>query len=121
MNIVQREVFDPVLPILPFDDFDEVVNLANDSRYDLTAYVFTSDLHVAMRAIADIDFGEIYVNKRGPEQLQGFHTGYRLSAMGDDGPYGYERYLRRKRCTYITMASAHLQSSIPSRSDGPER
>jgi lactaldehyde dehydrogenase / glycolaldehyde dehydrogenase len=97
MDIVQREVFGPVLPIQPFDDFDEVVSLANDSPYGLTAYVFTSDLHKAMRAIDDIDFGEIYVNKIGPEQLQGFHTGYRLSGMGgDDGPYGYARYLRRK-------------------------
>jgi lactaldehyde dehydrogenase / glycolaldehyde dehydrogenase len=97
MEIVQREVFGPVLPIQPFDDFDEVAGLANDSPYGLTAYVFTSDLHRAMRAIDDIDFGEIYVNKIGPEQLQGFHTGYRLSGMGgDDGPYGYERYLRRK-------------------------
>jgi lactaldehyde dehydrogenase/glycolaldehyde dehydrogenase len=97
MDIVQREVFGPVLPIQPFDDFEEVLDLANDSRYGLTAYVFTSNLHRAMRAIDDIDFGEIYINKIGPEQLQGFHTGYRLSGMGgDDGPYGYERYLRRK-------------------------
>src|SRR5215212_8483047 len=97
MDIVQREVFGPVLPIQPFEDFDEVVDLANDSPYGLTAYVFTSDLHKAMRAIDDIDFGEIYVNKIGPEQIQGFHTGYRLSGMGgDDGPYGYERYLRKK-------------------------
>ena len=97
MDIVQREVFGPVLPIQPFDDFDEVIGSANDSPYGLSAYVFTSNLHKAMRAIEDIDFGEIYVNKIGPEQLQGFHTGYRLSGMGgDDGPYGYERYLRRK-------------------------
>ncbi len=97
MEIVQREVFGPVLPIQPFDDFEEVVDLANDSPYGLTAYVFTSNLHRAMRAIDDIDFGEIYINKIGPEQLQGFHTGYRLSGMGgDDGPYGYERYLRRR-------------------------
>jgi lactaldehyde dehydrogenase/glycolaldehyde dehydrogenase len=97
MDIVQREVFGPVLPIQPFDEFEEVVDLANDSRYGLSAYVFTSDLHRAMRAIDDIDFGEIYINKIGPEQLQGFHTGYRLSGIGgDDGPYGYERYLRRK-------------------------
>jgi lactaldehyde dehydrogenase/glycolaldehyde dehydrogenase len=97
MEIVQSEVFGPVLPIQAFDDFEEAIDLANDSRYGLTAYVFTSDLHRAMRAIDDIDFGEIYVNKIGPEQLQGFHTGYRLSGMGgDDGPYGYERYLRRK-------------------------
>lgn len=97
MDIVQSEVFGPVLPIQPFDEFGEVVDLANDSPYGLSAYVFTSDFHRAMRAIDDIDFGEIYVNKIGPEQIQGFHTGYRLSGMGgDDGPYGYERYLRRK-------------------------
>ncbi len=97
MDIVQSEVFGPVLPIQPFDEFGEVVDLANDSRYGLSAYVFTSDFHRAMRAIDEIDFGEIYVNKIGPEQIQGFHTGYRLSGMGgDDGPYGYERYLRRK-------------------------
>jgi lactaldehyde dehydrogenase / glycolaldehyde dehydrogenase len=97
MDIVQQEVFGPVLPIQPFEDFEEVLELANDSRYGLTAYVFTSNLHKAMRAIDEINFGEVYVNKIGPEQVQGFHTGYRLSGIGgDDGPYGYERYLRRK-------------------------
>ncbi len=97
MEIVQQEVFGPVLPIQPFDDFEQAIDLANDSRYGLTAYVFTSDFGRAMRAVDDIDFGEVYVNKIGPEQLQGFHTGYRLSGMGgDDGPYGYERYFRRK-------------------------
>ncbi|HEX8769240.1 MAG TPA: aldehyde dehydrogenase, partial [Acidimicrobiales bacterium] len=97
MDVVQSEVFGPVLPIQAFDAFDEVVNLANDSPYGLTAYVFTRDLNRAMRAIDDIDFGEVYINKIGPEELQGFHTGYRLSGMGgDDGQYGYERYFRRK-------------------------
>ena len=97
MDVVQNEVFGPVLPIQAFDSFDEVVDLANDSPYGLTAYVFTRDLNRAMRAIDDIDFGEVYINKIGPEQLQGFHTGYRLSGMGgDDGEYGYERYFRRK-------------------------
>jgi len=96
-DVVQREVFGPVLPIQPFDDFDEAVAKANDSPYGLTAYVYTRDYDRAMRAVDEIDFGEVYVNKIGPEQLQGFHAGYRLSGMGgDDGPHGYERYLRRK-------------------------
>lgn len=97
MEIVQSEVFGPVLPIQAFDDFEEAVDLANDSPYGLTAYLFTRDLNRALRAIDDVDFGEVYINKIGPEQLQGFHTGYRLSGMGgDDGEYGYERYFRRK-------------------------
>lgn len=97
MDVVQEEVFGPVLPVQPFDDFEEALGLANDSKYGLTAYLFTSDLNRAMRAIDDIDFGEVYINKIGPEQIQGFHTGYRLSGLGgDDGQYGYERYLRRK-------------------------
>jgi acyl-CoA reductase-like NAD-dependent aldehyde dehydrogenase len=43
MEIVQNEVFGPVLPIQRFDEFEEVVNFANYSRYCLSAYVFTSD------------------------------------------------------------------------------
>jgi lactaldehyde dehydrogenase / glycolaldehyde dehydrogenase len=96
-DIVQKEVFGPVLPVLPFDDFEEGIRLANDSPYGLSSYLFTSDLNRAMRAVDDIEAGEVYINKIGPEQLQGFHTGYGLSGMGgDDGAYGYERYSRRK-------------------------
>ncbi len=114
MDIVQQEVFGPVLPIQPFDDFEEAIDLANDSRYGLTAYVFTKDLDRAMRAVEDIDFGEVYVNKIGPEQLQGFHTGYRLSGMGgDDGPYGYEKYLRRKT-VYLRYDDSTTDGRAPS-------
>ena len=97
MDVMSSEVFGPVLPIQPIDSFEEAVELANDSPYGLTAYVYTKDYDRAMRAAEDVDFGEVYINKIGPEQVQGFHTGYRNSGMGgDDGPYGYERYLRRK-------------------------
>ncbi len=96
-DIVQREVFGPVLPIQPFDDFEEGIALANDTRYGLTSYVHTTDLAKALRAVDQLHSGEVYVNKIGPEQFQGFHGGYGLSGMGgDDGEYGYERYQRRK-------------------------
>lgn len=105
MDIVQQEVFGPVLPILPFDDFDEALALANDTPYGLTAYVYTANLHQAMRAVDELQFGEVYINKIGPEQVQGFHGGYGLSGMGgDDGHYGYERYHRRKT-VYVRYAT----------------
>lgn len=97
MDIVQNEVFGPVLPIMPFADVDEAFALANDSRYGLTAYVYTSDLKLAMRAVDEVHAGEVYINRVGPEQVQGFHGGYGLSGLGgDDGEHGFDRYHRRK-------------------------
>jgi lactaldehyde dehydrogenase / glycolaldehyde dehydrogenase len=97
MEVVQREVFGPVLPILPFDGYDEVIDWANSTDYGLTSYVFTEDLRTAMRATDDLEFGEVYVNEVGPEQFQAFHSGWKLSGLGgDDGRHGYDRYVRRK-------------------------
>ena len=97
MEVVQREVFGPVLPILPFDGYDEVIEWANSTDYGLTSYVFTEDLRTAMRATDDLEFGEVYVNEVGPEQFQAFHSGWKLSGLGgDDGRHGYDRYVRRK-------------------------
>ncbi len=58
----QDEIFGPVLPIIPFDDFDEAVALANDSPYGLQAAVFTSDLARVMRAFNELDVGTVVVN-----------------------------------------------------------
>jgi lactaldehyde dehydrogenase / glycolaldehyde dehydrogenase len=97
MEIVRREVFGPVLPVLPFDGYDEAIAWANSTDYGLTAYVFTENLRTAMRATDDLEFGEVYVNEVGPEQFQAFHSGWKLSGLGgDDGRHGYDRYVRRK-------------------------
>jgi lactaldehyde dehydrogenase/glycolaldehyde dehydrogenase len=86
-----------VLPIIPFDSFGEALAIANDSQYGLSAYLFTNDMPTIMRAVADLAFGEVYVNRIGAESLQGFHVGYRESGLGgDDGPHGLETYLRKK-------------------------
>lgn len=97
MDIVQQEVFGPVLPVVAFDDYDQVIEYANSTVYGLTAYVYTSDIRTAMRATDDLSFGEVYVNRVGPEEVQGFHTGWKMSGLGgDDGHHGLERYTQRK-------------------------
>lgn len=97
MDIARTEVFGPVLSVVPFTSYDEVIAAANATPYGLSAYVYSRDLGTAMRAIDDLEFGEIYVNKASGEQVQGFHTGWKASGLGgDDGRHGYERYLRRK-------------------------
>ncbi|WP_099827842.1 aldehyde dehydrogenase [Oceaniglobus indicus] len=97
MEIMQYEVFGPVVPLMKVRDFDHAVKIANASAYGLSAYLFTNDFRRIMRAIHEIDFGEVYLNRIGPEALQGFHTGYRNSGPGgDDGVHGLESYLRKK-------------------------
>jgi lactaldehyde dehydrogenase/glycolaldehyde dehydrogenase len=50
-----------------------------------------------MRAVHELDFGEVFVNRVGPEAIHAYHSGYRLSGIGgDDGRHGFEAYLRKK-------------------------
>jgi len=97
MEIMQREVFGPVIPIMEFNDFDSAMALANDSRYGLAAYLFTDDMHRVLRAVRDLECGELYVNRGPGESIHGFHTGWKESGIGgDDGKYGLEHYLHKK-------------------------
>ncbi len=97
MDIMQQEIFGPISPVMAFDDFEEAVALANDTKYGLTAYLFTNDIKRMMHAVRAIRFGEVYINKIMPEQLQGFHGGYGLSGLsGDDGKHGLAHYSRKK-------------------------
>jgi acyl-CoA reductase-like NAD-dependent aldehyde dehydrogenase len=98
-SLVQEEIFGPVVPILGIEDFDEAIELANDSRYGLASYVFTKDNVRVMKAMHKIKFGECYINQVGPEQLQGAHTGFRESGLGAEGSkYGLECYTQLKTC-----------------------
>jgi lactaldehyde dehydrogenase / glycolaldehyde dehydrogenase len=97
MEIMQREVFGPVIPVMTVADFDEGLALANDSAYGLSAYVFTKDLRRLMRLTRELKFGEIYVNRPGGDAVNAYHSGYRHSGLGgEDGKYGLEGYLRKK-------------------------
>lgn len=94
-QIMQREVFGPVLPITTFRDLDEAIAYANDCEYGLTSSIYTSNLDVAMRACNEIKFGETYVNRENFEAMQGFHAGWRKSGIGGaDGKHGLEEYLQ---------------------------
>lgn len=113
MAIMQDEVFGPVVPILKITDFDEAVAITNNSQYGLSAYLFTNDFKRIMRAVQDISFGEIYLNRIGPEALQGYHTGYRSSGPGgDDGVHGLEAYLRKKT-VYANFSGRNQDGLMP--------
>jgi lactaldehyde dehydrogenase/glycolaldehyde dehydrogenase len=104
MKIMQDEVFGPVVPVMTVTDFDEGLKLANESRYGLSAYVFTKDMRRVMRLVRELKFGEIYVNKAGGDVVQAHHAGIRDSGIGgEDGKYGLDAYFQKKTI-YVNFA-----------------
>jgi lactaldehyde dehydrogenase/glycolaldehyde dehydrogenase len=94
-QIMQQEIFGPVLPITTFKNLDEAIEDANDCEYGLTSSIYTNNLDTAMRASNELKFGETYVNRENFEAMQGFHAGWRKSGIGGaDGKHGLEEYLQ---------------------------
>ena len=62
MKVVQEEIFGPVVCAMPFDDDEEALTLANDTRYGLAASVWTQDLRSAHDLAANIHAGTVWVN-----------------------------------------------------------
>jgi len=97
MEIIQEEVFGPVLPVMKFGSLEEAVALSNDSQFGLTSSVFSENFNNIMYATNNLQFGETYVNREHFEAMQGFHAGWKKSGVGGaDGKHGMEEYLQTK-------------------------
>ncbi|TWT80801.1 Lactaldehyde dehydrogenase [Planctomycetes bacterium CA13] len=97
MDVMRDEVFGVVSPIMRVSSYEEALELANDSDYGLAAFLFTKDMRQIQRAVLELEFGEIYVNRPMGEQRQGFHNGHKLSGTGgEDGKHGMDNYLEKK-------------------------
>lgn len=95
MEIMQEEIFGPVLPVMRFKTLDEAIALANDCQYGLTSSLYTRDINTTMKALRQLKFGETYVNRENFEAMQGFHAGWRKSGVGGaDGKHGLEEFLQ---------------------------
>ncbi|WP_406827523.1 aldehyde dehydrogenase [Microbulbifer sp. ARAS458-1] len=95
--LVHEETFGPILPIVKISSIDQAIAYTNDSEYGLSAYLFTENLRYIHQSIAEMEVGEVYVNRGIGEQHQGFHNGWKLSGIGgEDGRYGLEQYVDKK-------------------------
>ena len=96
-EIIQEEVFGPVLPVMKFDTLDEAIALSNDCQFGLTSSIFSENYNNIMRATSGLHFGETYVNREHFEAIQGFHAGWKKSGVGGaDGKHGMEEYLHTR-------------------------
>lgn len=110
-QIAREEIFGPVLVIMPFDDADDVVNLANDSEYGLTAGVFTKDVQRAHTLARDLEAGNVYVNKWFGDTNQTPFGGYKKSGIGrEKGLEALDSYLQTKN---IAISLSESGSDLP--------
>lgn len=106
-EIVQSEIFGPVLVVLPFDTDDEGIALANDTPYGLAASAWTRDLYRANRATREIQAGCVWVNDHIPILSEMPHGGYKASGFGKDmSAYSFEEYTQVKHVMYDNTAVA---------------
>jgi acyl-CoA reductase-like NAD-dependent aldehyde dehydrogenase len=80
--LLEEEIFGPVLSVLPFDGYDEVVARANRLPLGLTASVWTADLDTAMRAVQDLEAGYVWVNTSSIHVPGAPFGGYKNSGVG---------------------------------------
>ncbi|HLF88111.1 MAG TPA: gamma-aminobutyraldehyde dehydrogenase [Anaerolineales bacterium] len=83
-EIVQGEVFGPVITIQYFDNDDQAVQYGNDVQYGLAASIFTKDVGRAMRVSAALEFGTVWVNDHIPLTSETPHGGFKQSGFGKD-------------------------------------
>jgi betaine-aldehyde dehydrogenase len=106
-EIVQDEVFGPVLVVLPFDTDDEALALANDTRYGLAASVWTRDVYRSLRFTREIAAGCVWVNDHIPIISEMPHGGMKQSGFGKDmSTYSFEEYTTVKHVMYDLTGQA---------------
>jgi 1-pyrroline dehydrogenase len=96
-EIVQKEVFGPVVTVQRFADDDEALAWANDVTYGLAASVWTRDIGRALNAARRLEFGTVWINDHGTGVSEMPHGGYKQSGYGKDKSiYAIEDYTQIK-------------------------
>jgi betaine-aldehyde dehydrogenase len=97
-RIAREEIFGPVASVIPFENEEDAVRIANDTPYGLAAAVWSRDIFKAMRMVKALRCGIVWVNHMQPTYVEAPWGGYKQSGFGRElGPWGVEEYLETKQ------------------------
>ena len=105
MRIAQEEVFGPVLAVLPFEDEDDAIAIANDVNYGLAAGIWTNDLTRSLKMADKLQAGTVWVNTYRSTSYTTPFGGYKLSGIGrENGIEAIKEYTQTKSVWLSTAA-----------------
>ena len=108
MRVFQEEIFGPVVCVTPFDSEEEAVCLANDTRYGLAAYLWTSDLRRAHRVAAAVESGMTWVNSHNVRDLRTPFGGVKASGLGREGGQHSIDFYTESRIVHVATGDPHV-------------
>ena len=116
LSLCQEEVFGPVVSIQVFDDDDEALSIANDSRFGLVGYCWTSSLARAQAFQQQVDAGTLWINTPLARDLRAPFGGFKESGIGRDGPRQAADFFTEEKATIAAEAMSPV-STYFSRAD----
>jgi acyl-CoA reductase-like NAD-dependent aldehyde dehydrogenase len=97
MRIMREETFGPIIPLMPYRDFDEAIRLVNDSPYGLGASLMSNDARLVKQFYEEVEAGTIWINDPLTDNFAGPFGGMKMSGLGRElGQEGFDQFRQVK-------------------------
>ncbi|MGP9581747.1 aldehyde dehydrogenase [Brachybacterium sp. AOP35-5H-19] len=106
-RIFQDEIFGPVVAISPFDTDEEALELANNTKYGLAAYIWTNDLRRSHNFAQNVEAGMVWLNSNNVRDLRTPFGGVKASGLGHEGGYRSIDFYTDQQAVHINLGEVH--------------